>query len=173
MEDSGWSDSMITSDSDSGSCCNVDDEKYHKEYVLKHINIAFEKFGDVKNDFIRYLIIIWYLLDIVSLGPENIIESLTITIFDNAELSVLTQIIRTYNRYNNYCFGYKMHDIKSNLQETLNIEKDLSKYLRAPLCNSFLPILKEVKYNYIKHNIVYRNSVKHLFRCLRNIIDLD
>lgn len=141
-----------------------DDDQYYEEYVSKHVNFALDKFGDIKNIFLKYLIITWYLLDIISIT----------SIVGNSDF--FSKLIEEYNNDHHKgdcCYNYKLHDIKSNIKDTLELEMEISKHLRAPLDNCFIPRLKEIVWHYQNHKSVCKTAVESLFKCLSRTINLE
>lgn len=150
--------------------CDECDDNYYEEYVLKHLHSAFIKFKNIPNIFLKHLIIIWYLIDIVSIRPSYLTDVFTYSDF-------FIRVIEEYDNINHKnercCFDYKLHCIKSNLIKTLEIEKQLSNHLKKPLDSCFLPRLKEIIYYYINHKNICKRSIDSLFKCLLHCIKLD
>lgn len=164
-----------SSNEDNSSSCYYDsdstdiDDGYYEEYVSKHVKIVFSKFGNIENPLLKYLIIIWYLLDIISLTPQYIVEYVITE--ENEEFhDFFSSLIKEYKISNCCCFEYKLHNIKLHLKETHEIEMELSNYLRAPLDNSFLLGLKEIMWHYKNHKTICKKSVESFFKCLSRTI---
>lgn len=160
-------DDRCSSYSSSSDCI---DDCFYEEYVLKHIQAAYEKFKDIENIFFKNLITVWYLIDIITIAPQFLEDN-----YSNWDFFV--KLIKEFDNENHKrsdcCFDYKMHNIRTSLMETVKLEMELSKYLRAPLDNSMLPRLKEITRHYENCRGVCKTSVKSLFRCLSRSIKMD
>lgn len=178
--DSNNDEYISTSDDDDESISyfssdiECEDYQYNEQYILSHVKSAFDKFGDIEDLFLKYFIIIWYLLDIISLPPQSLMDHVIANENDGAEFwELFSIIIKNYKRYS-YCnFEYKLHNIKSNLTETLDMQNKLSKYLRLPLDNSFIPRIKEMVWYYRNTHTVCKSSIEPIFKCLASIIHLE
>lgn len=159
------------------------DDCYEEQYALKHINFAYNKFKDITNPIIKYIIIFWYLLEIYSIQPWIIIS--LVDNDDTGDILIMKDIksleirnffltiIKEYNIYDNSSKYYKLHNIRSNMINTSKMEMVLKGHLKTPLNNSFLPRLKEIISHYRTHKTIPKMAMDSVFKQLTVMIELD
>lgn len=169
MSDSESFDDCSSFYSSTSSDNNSPNDRFYEQYVLKHVELAFEKFANIKNTFLKNLIIIWYLIYIINIRPIDLIQQFTFSDF-------FTKLLREYDNYHakeDCCFEYHLHSIKDTLEETMKLETELTHYLKTPLDNSFIPRLREILWRYKHRESVCKTSVEGVFKCLTRNVDIE
>lgn len=157
------------------------DDYYEEQYALKHINFAYNKFKDITNPIIKYIIIFWYLLEVYSIQPQIIFSLVDsddtggiLIMKDIKSIEIrnffLAMIKESYDTSSEY---YKLHDIRSNLINTSKMEMVLKGYLKTSLNSSFLPRLKEIISHYKTHKTIPKMAMDSVFKQLTVMIELD
>lgn len=140
----------------------------HQEYVNKKIKSAIEKFENVEDNTLKYLLMVWNLLDYNVLQLDDILE-----IIEDTFVLCLAETFQHKKKINEYKESIlkELQDVKKHLVDIIEINKKLHRYITKPISNKFVSHFNNCKLYYDENLDIPKTSIVAMFECLRETLN--
>lgn len=152
------------------------DEIFYKNYVKKHIRVNVEKFKNIKHENLKMLVILWYLLDIVSIVPDTLVSCWFEMYSNKNECNTfMKSIVNTFK--NNFNINYdedgvneEWESVTAHNKSAKELDCILSTYLKSQTSNIFVVNLNICLRYFHCNCTIPRHNLNCVFKSLRTLI---